>query len=575
MDQALALNLLKSGHSCFVTGAAGTGKSYTIKKFIDYLMRKKITYAVTASTGIAASVFGGVTIHSWSGIGVREELTEEDLEKIAAKKTQIKDTGVLIVDEISMLHARQLVLVDQVLKYCRKSSLPFGGIQLVLVGDFFQLPPVDRDGVLDKDKFCFMSKAWVDANLKVCYLDKQYRQKKDVLTSILNEIRNNSLSEESIEIIKSTAKNEFESGVITKLYTHNIDVDRINQKELNSIDEKSYSHQVEKTGIASLCDMIASQNRIPDEFEYKIGAFVMFSKNNEESGYFNGTTGVIVGVNKSDLGLLPVVKVNGSGKEIIVEPQTWSIMDGGGEAIASVIQLPLRFAWAITVHKSQGMTLDQAEMDLSDCFDSGQAYVALSRLRSLDGMRVLGINEMIGSISRLVRKADFRFRELSEENLEQYRNYQNFKLDQDAYFLKCKQNNWIYVKPRYRARTGYKGSQSVIKASDMREGTKSLADFDKTLKNRDISHTTLINALLKNGDANGVDYSHLRPADNVLDIVSGATKKYALRASSTPLYKNNPMFIMSYIKMAGGSQLSESEVWAAFLFLDEAGNIKK
>ena len=579
MEQDLALNILKTGANVFLSGSAGTGKSYTLNQYIGHLKKNRVRYAITASTGIAASLLKGTTIHSWSGIGVREELSQNDLEKIKKKKIAISDTAVLFIDEISMLHAKQFEMLNQVLKYCRDSNEAFGGIQIVVCGDFFQLPPVEKGNSSGSKKFCFMSDAWVEADFSICYLTKQYRQNGDALTTILNQIRDNSVTEESLDILRSTKDNLLDGGDITKLYTHNEDVDRINSNHLEKIKTKAYSHKVEFNGPITLCEMIMRQSRIQEVFEYKVGALVMFTKNNEEMGYCNGSTGIITGTYEHDeYGLVPVVKLS-TGGQIIVEPESWAILNDAGEEIASVVQIPLRLAWSITVHKSQGMTLDRAEIDLSGTFESGQGYVALSRLRSLDGMRVLGLNEMATSIVPIVRKADVRFRELSSINEAKYITHKGFHKDHKGFLAKCKENGWLitqgdHKKFKYGAR---KAGATSIKKKDIKSSFKSSDNpIESILKEKNISHTTLIkNIQIWCEKDPSIDLSSIKPSDRTLTIVGSAIKSYMERGNTQPLYKNNPMFIMQNVKMHGGQSLSEVDVWKSFLFLDEKGEMKQ
>jgi thymidine kinase len=182
MNQSLALNILKSGRNVFLTGQAGSGKTYVINQYIQRLRSCGIEVAITASTGIAATHIGGVTIHSRSGIGIKESLNHHDLELIAQKERlhkQINKAKVLIIDEISMLSAHTIDMVDQVTQMMRRDGRAFGGLQVVFVGDFFQLPPVMSqlsDGSESTKRFAFAAKAWKNADLLICYLDTQYRQ---------------------------------------------------------------------------------------------------------------------------------------------------------------------------------------------------------------------------------------------------------------------------------------------------------------------------------------------------------------------------------------------------------------
>ena len=305
----------------------------------------------------------------------------------------------------------------------------------------------------------------------------------------------------------------------------------------------------------------------------------MFTKNNEEMGYCNGSTGIITGTYEHDeYGLVPVVKLS-TGGQIIVEPESWAILNDAGEEIASVVQIPLRLAWSITVHKSQGMTLDRAEIDLSGTFESGQGYVALSRLRSLDGMRVLGLNEMATSIVPIVRKADVRFRELSSINEAKYITHKGFHKDHKGFLAKCKENGWLitqgdHKKFKYGAR---KAGATSIKKKDIKSSFKSSDNpIESLLKEKNISHTTLIkNIQIWCEKDPALDLSSIKPSQRTLEIVGSAIKSYLKRGNTQPLYKNNPMFIMQNVKMHGGQSLSEVDVWKSFLFLDEKGEMKQ
>ncbi|NNH77394.1 AAA family ATPase [Acinetobacter sp. ANC 5380] len=577
MDQSVALNILKSGLNVYLCGSAGTGKSYTVNKYIEYLKKNKIRFAITASTGIAASHFEGVTIHSWSGIGVRDSLTEIDLEKIKQKKKLISETAVLIIDEISMLHSKQWEMLNQVTKYCRGNDKPFGGLQIVVCGDFFQLPPVEKNNESGNKKFCFMSPSWLEADFKICYLTKQYRQNNDVLTTILNEIRDGNVSEHSLELLKNTKDNDLGDGDITKLYTHNIDVDRVNSEQLKLVKGKKYSYKYELNGIPALADMIARQSRILEFFEYKIGALVLFTKNNEESGYCNGTTGIVVNTYEDDeYGVIPVVKLR-NGEQVIVKPESWAILNDDGEEAASVVQIPLKLAWSITVHKSQGMTLDSAEIDLSAAFDSGSGFVALSRLRSLSGMRVLGMNDMATKIVPIVRKADSRFRELSEINEVQYAKYK-FSEDHKKFISFCKENKFVIKKGeggRFTRKRKSEKALSINKSEVTELSRGAIESIEKMLSTKGISPTTLIRNIQsicqKNKD---IDLSGLRPKDEVLVAVSQAIRSYRDRGNTKPLYKNPTAFILHNVRLFHTKPLDEIEVWVSFLFINENGDIK-
>lgn len=393
MTQEQALTILKLGYTTFLTGGAGTGKTYTINEFIKYLRAHKVPYAVTASTGIAATHIGGVTIHSWSGIGIKDRLTEWDIDTLTQRESlarRIRNTSVLIIDEISMLHASRLDMVNEICKAVKGSSAPFGGLQVVFCGDFFQLPPVVRDRSIDSaTEYAYNSNAWKEAKPVVCYLATNFRQNDETLTHILNDIRAGSEDiYESVEALESTKDNHLPDAV--KLYTHNIDVDAINAREYQALVDP---YDMEKEfvmitrGKKQLLDTMKESLLAQEELKLKVGTKVMFIKNDTMRRYSNGTLGKVIAFDERDY---PIVEKHDGDKITVIE-DTWQMMEDD-KVLAEVKQLPLRYAWAITVHKSQGMTLDAAEIDLSKAFGHGMGYVALSRVRALDGLRLLGMN---------------------------------------------------------------------------------------------------------------------------------------------------------------------------------------
>ncbi len=412
MTQSDALKILKTGANVFLTGAPGAGKTYVLNQYTHYLKEHDIDVAITASTGIASTHIGGVTIHSWSGIGIKQKITDFEVDELEGKKylwKRYEKTKVLIIDEISMLSADALDSVNKVCKSFRRNTLPFGGMQVVLVGDFFQLPPISKKG--EDVKFAFESGAWKELNPIVTYITEQHRQEDDALLGILDRIRRGDV-EEDFEELRDRMEAQFEDTIkSTKLYTHNADVDNINKKELEKIDREEEYYEMLSKGKANHVQRLKESCLSPENLCLKIGAVVMCTKNNFEVGYVNGTLGEVIDFEK-ETGH-PIIITN-YGKEIIIEPVSWGIEDGD-KVIASIAQIPLRLAWAITVHKSQGMSLDAAEIDLGRAFEYGQGYVALSRVRTLAGLKLLGFNANALMVHPKIIEADKKFRSRSEQ----------------------------------------------------------------------------------------------------------------------------------------------------------------
>ncbi len=407
MTQPKALEKMKNGDSIFLTGEPGSGKTYTINLFTDYLEARGIPYAVTASTGIAATHIGGTTIHSWCGIGIKDKIGELELSLIEAKEYVVEkvcDAEVLIIDEISMLDANTLDNVEKVCRYLRHNDKPFGGLQVILVGDFFQLPPVSKRGPA---KFAFEGKAWEALAPQVCYLTEQHRQSEGEFLALLTAMRAGKIEREHRALLL-TRKNTGKSSK-TRLYTHNVDVDLINSHELSQIEGEEREYKMRSSGIPFLVETLKKNCLSPELLTLKVGAKVMFTRNNFDEGYVNGTLGVITGFAEDDS---PIVTANGS--RIAVSRAEWSIE----ETKAVISQFPLRLAWAITVHKSQGISLDEAVIDLSKTFEYGQGYVAISRVRSLSGLSLEGLNEMAFKMHPRIVEQDKLFRTESEQDHE-------------------------------------------------------------------------------------------------------------------------------------------------------------
>ena len=614
MRQSSALNILQTGQNVFLTGSAGSGKTYTLNQYIHYLRARRVPVAVTASTGIAATHMNGTTIHSWSGIGIKDEMTERDLIAIARKPflaDKLKDTAVLIIDEISMLHAKQLNLVNEVLKHVRKNDTAFGGIQVVVAGDFFQLPPVGSKGETNREKFAFMSQAWLDAKFHICYLSEQHRQVSEAanggldLDDILNQIRRQEVTFEAIAALEATYDQNVDIKR-TRLYTHNLNVNKINDKELAELSGEMMRFEATSIGDSKLVETLKKTVRTQDELILKIGAKVMFIKNNTELAVSNGTMGELIGfaavkmdeskrandakndakkdmadseasvVDSEDIAdidtenkrkqeekpktynkkpvtqKMPVVRLN-SGREVIAEPEEWIIEDEAGDVLASYEQVPLCLAWAITIHKSQGMTLDAAEIDLSRTFELGQGYVALSRLKSLAGLQLLGMNDMSLQLDPLARGADKRFLALSDEADANYAMLDADSLQQahDKFVLKTggtlnkaiidayanlqskrreQQQAQQDKKQKLSHQVADKSELTLLATKALLEESLSIAEIAQT---RELAQSTVMRhiAELKSQDPS-LACDHLRPEDDVMIAVGNAY--VAIKVANNP-----------------------------------------
>ncbi|MNQ06390.1 ATP-dependent RecD-like DNA helicase [compost metagenome] len=418
MNQGLALEIMLSGESVLLTGPAGAGKTFVLNQFIKLAKADGKHVSVTATTGLAATHLGGTTIHSWSGIGVSDELPHRFADHVAKGRREIiEKTDVLIIDEISMLHDFRLDMVDEACRLVRKKpDTPFGGIQLIMSGDFFQLPPINR-GDSRAGGFVVHSKAWEELDPTICYLEEQHRQDDEHLLDILNALRAGDVRRHHAEkLLERVDAEPPADAVMTELHTVNIDVDRLNELKLDELGGDELFYTQSTTGSENYVENLQRSVLAPATLRLKKGALVMAVKNATDRRYANGSIGTVIDFEPTTE--YPVVKFR-SGRTVSMVPDTWELRDGDKKR-AGITQIPLRLAWAITVHKSQGMTLDAARIDLRKAFVPGMGYVALSRVKNLHNLYLHGINRTALQVSEDAQIIDGRLRTRAADDTKKF-----------------------------------------------------------------------------------------------------------------------------------------------------------
>jgi ATP-dependent DNA helicase PIF1 len=437
-EQAFAYHKFTNGENLFITGPGGSGKTQLIHSFIDYCNLMKIEVSVCALTGCAAVLLNknAKTIHSWSGIKLANGTTQSIIEKVFRNELAVnnwKRVQVLIIDEISMMSVKILDLLEQIARGVRKTGAVFGGIQVVFTGDFYQLPPIGNINEPTSCQFCFQSKKWnkiFSTENSSIILKTIFRQKDPVFQNILNEIRVGELSDENASILQSRVGCEHNGDEIyTRLFPIKSKVDIINKHNFEKLDVQEYTQEMfikrnckfyidsrlpiiddvlDRCNSLSMNEMefeikrLASLMPTDETVKMKLGAIVMLTFNVDvENGLCNGSQGIIVDILKkqtikehpglfNNLVNIPVVRFN-NGIVCSITPRIWQSED---YPCICVGQLPLILAWALTIHKSQGASLDFAEVDAgSSIFEYGQTYVGISRVRSLNGLYLTNFHQ--------------------------------------------------------------------------------------------------------------------------------------------------------------------------------------
>jgi len=427
-EQARVFQTVIAGGSVFFTGSAGTGKSHLLKRMIEHFRNNTMKDVhVTASTGIAASLIKGTTLHSFAGLGLANEKENDLFWKIMKNEFVRKrwtSADVLIIDEVSMIDGEFFDKLNRLAKRVRDCVEPFGGIQLILTGDFFQLPPVSKPGPHSKRlPYLFESESWDECVAQIIVLKHVFRQSDEAFVKLLNEIRMGDVSKRTIEIMASLTKPvKYDDGILpTELYPRKDNVALANQIHLENLASPQgffYAQDVPtphcRISVSELSRTLDKNTLAPSKLVLKVGAQVMLIKNIRDHKLVNGSIGIITGFHR-DAGpeegvsdaraptttlkpfnnnqnvekVWPRVRFT-SGQTVLLRPQEFDYENSQGQVLGSRLQVPLILAWALSIHKSQGQSLDRVKIDLERSFEAGQAYVALSRATSLHRLQVLG-----------------------------------------------------------------------------------------------------------------------------------------------------------------------------------------
>jgi ATP-dependent exoDNAse (exonuclease V) alpha subunit len=382
-EQKHALDLCESGENVFLTGGAGSGKSFVVREFMKNKNDKSMP--ILASTGAAAVLLGGRTFHSFFGLGIMEggpDATYSRLLKDGAVLKRIQRVEGVAIDEISMIPGDALMIAERISQVARESSLPWGGLRIIAVGDFGQLPPVAKFG--QKRDWCFLNDVWSRSGFQTCELKLNQRISNNEFLNVLADIREGLFNDRVQNFLEERTRDHDEDHPGTRLFPRRDQSEQYNQKKLAEINETEYLVDSIYLGEQRYIDILSKNAPVPPQLKLKVGCRVLFLKNDMNKRWVNGTRGTLVHYEADHL----IVKKDG-GREVKVEKISFSLLDAEGNAKASVIQFPVILAYATTIHKSQGATLDELWCDLGSLWEPGHAYVALSRLRDPSGLHIV------------------------------------------------------------------------------------------------------------------------------------------------------------------------------------------
>lgn len=375
-EQTKALEALQGIENVFLTGAAGTGKSHLVKVFLKGKSSEQ--YPILASTAAAAILVGGRTFHSFFGIGILEGGYQTTLERALKNKKlkkRLKETYTVIIDEISMLSATHIKIAEEICRKVRGKESRWGGLRVVAVGDFAQLPPVNPYSRVRE--WAFQDWAWEKSQFEIHNLKQVMRSKDQSFLEVLGAIRRGVITPEVKKFLDSRVEDPGPDYDGTRLFSRRGDVENYNLGKLSEIDSKEHVFTTEFTGSSQDIEKFKKNIPIPETLRLKKGALVMFRQNHNDGEWVNGTQGIL-----RDVGFDELVVELLDGRSVEVKRVDFTMLDGDGQPVAKANNFPIQLAWGITIHKAQGTTLDRACIDLRSLWEPGQAYVALSRVRS-------------------------------------------------------------------------------------------------------------------------------------------------------------------------------------------------
>lgn len=382
-EQADAIELLRSGENVFLTGGAGSGKSFLIRHYMRELDAGEMP--ILASTGAAAVLLGGRTFHSFFGLGIMDGGPDATFQRASQDKrlfSRLRKVEGVIIDEISMIPGQALMIAEALCQRARESKLPWGGMRIICVGDFAQLPPVTMQGPRD---WCFANEVWQQSGFQTVMLSHNQRVADNLFLDVLGDVRNGLVTERVRDFLNDHVQTHDEDHPGTRLFPRKVNAENFNQLKLREIDEDEVTIDSIYFGSERHIEILKKSAPVPMKLVLKMGCRVLFLQNDPKKKWVNGTRGVVIDISADKI----VVKKD-NGREVEVDKTTFGLQDAEGNMVASVIQFPLMLAYATTIHKSQGATLDDLWCDLSQLWEPGQAYVALSRLRSSQGLHLIG-----------------------------------------------------------------------------------------------------------------------------------------------------------------------------------------